>query len=111
MNEIVRWNVSMTLTISASALLKFFASLVFMVFVDTVGDMLIDLAQPDLELVTVVQHCRNLVAFLVSKLILLCWSPSRGVRLPPASESISLFESLFQRHAPDFRSYRFLYKL
>ena len=66
LNEIVRWSVSMTSTISASDLLKFFASLVFMVFVDTVGDMLIDLAQSDLELMTVVQHYRNLVAFLVS---------------------------------------------
>ena len=37
-----------------------------MVFVDTVGDMLIDLVQSDLDLMTVVQHCRNLVAFLVS---------------------------------------------
>ena len=52
-------------SISASDLLKFFASSVFTVFVDTVGDMLVDLTQSDLELITVVQHCRNLVALLV----------------------------------------------
>ena len=55
----------MTSTISASDLLKFFGSLVFTVFVDTVGDMLVDLTHPDLELMTVVQHCPNLVAFIV----------------------------------------------
>ena len=72
--EIVRCSVSMTSTILASDLLKFFASLVFAVFVDTVGDMLVDLlyasasvehVRRDLELMNVVQHCRNLVAFLV----------------------------------------------
>ena len=74
MNEIVRWSVSMISTISASDLLQYFASLVFSVLVDIVGDMLVDLlcasasiepVRRDLELMNVVQHCRNLVAFLV----------------------------------------------
>ena len=44
MIEIVRWNVSMTPTNSASDLLKSFASLVFSVFgLFSVGDMLVDL--------------------------------------------------------------------
>ena len=77
MIEIVRWSVSMTSTISSSDLLKFFASLVFTVFVDTIGGVLVDLTQSDLELTTVVQHCRNLVdCFPRVKLISLCWSPS-----------------------------------
>ena len=42
MIEIVRWSVSMTSSSSASDLLKFFASLVSAVFVDTIGDMLVD---------------------------------------------------------------------
>ena len=85
----------MASTISASDLLKSFASLIFTVFVDTVGDMLVDLlcasasVEPvrlDLELMGAVQHCRNLVAFLVPNrfrsagLLLLC-----GVRNPPPS--------------------------
>ena len=57
MLDIARWSVSMTSTISASDLLKSFASLVFTGFgfqialvldgklVDTVGDMLVDLTQ------------------------------------------------------------------
>ena len=53
------------MTSTISALLKFFASLVFTVFDDTVGDVLVDLTQSDLELMTVVQHNRNLVAVLV----------------------------------------------
>ena len=79
-------------TMSASDWLKSFASLVLTVFVDTVGDMLVDLTQSDfscacdivdfcdvlcasvpvehvlrdLELMTVVQHYRNLAAFLAS---------------------------------------------
>ena len=65
MLEIVRWSASMTSTGSASDLLKSFASLVLTVFVDTVVDMLVDLTQSDLELTTVVQHYRNLVAILV----------------------------------------------
>ena len=64
----------MTSTISASDLLKSFASLIFTVFVDTVGDMLVDRlcasasVEPvrlDLKLMDAVNHCRNLVAFLV----------------------------------------------
>ena len=110
----------------------------------------------DLELTTVVQHYRNLVAFHLAELISLSWSPSLlqdlltlaaiGFRLhlhclldrgerddtlnlmletfdalsygcfvdnPDNSlnESILLFEGLFQRHAPDFGSHRFLHKL
>ena len=65
MLEIVRQSASMTSTSSASDLLKSFASLVLTVFVDTVGDMLVDLTQSDLELTTAVQHYRNLVAILV----------------------------------------------
>ena len=64
----------MTSTNSASDLLKSFPSLVFAVFVDTVGDMLIDLlcasasVEPvrlDLELMDALQYCRDLVAFHV----------------------------------------------
>ena len=64
----------MTSTNSPSDLLKYFASLVFAVFVDTAGDMLVDLlgacasVEPvrlDLELMDAVQHCRDLVAFHV----------------------------------------------
>ena len=66
----------MTSTNSASDLLKSFASLVFTVLVDTVGDMLVHLlcasasVEPvrlDLELMDAVQHCRDLVAFHVPK--------------------------------------------
>ena len=51
MIEIACWNVSMKSTNSASDLLNSFALLVFTVFVDTVGDMLVDLAQSDLHFV------------------------------------------------------------
>ena len=66
----------MTSTNSASDLLKSFASLVFTVFVDTVGDMFVDLlcasasvdpVRLNLELMDAVQHCRNLVVFHVPK--------------------------------------------
>ena len=87
-------------TNSASDLLKSFASLVFAVFglffsSGTVGDKLVDLlcasasiepVRRDLELMNVVQHCRNLVALRCAKLIFsaglfhFC-----GVRLPPTS--------------------------
>ena len=72
--EVARLSVSMTSTISASDLLKSFASLMFTVFVDTVGDMLVDLlcasasvelVRLDLKLMDADQHYRNLVAFLV----------------------------------------------
>ena len=75
----------MTSTISVSDLVKSFASLVFTVFFDTVGDMLVDLlcasasiepVRQDLELMNVVQHCRDLVALRCVELISLCWSPS-----------------------------------
>ena len=115
----------MTSTISASDLLKFFVSLVFTVFVDLLcASASVEHVRRDLELMNVVQHCRNLVALRCVKLISLCWSPSLcGVRLPPTSplpsynpenslvKSILLFEGPFQRHAPDFGSHRFLYKL
>ena len=64
----------MTSTNSASDLLRSFASLVFAVFVDTAGDMLVDLlcasasVEPvrlDLELMDAVRHCRDLVAYHV----------------------------------------------
>ena len=69
----------MTSSNSASALLKSFASLVFKIalvlngmLVDTVFDMLVailyasaSVVRRDLELMDAVQHCRNLVAFLV----------------------------------------------
>ena len=64
----------MTSTIPASDLLKSVASLIFTVFVDTVGDMLVDLlcasasveaVRLHFDLMDAVQHCRNLVAFLV----------------------------------------------
>ena len=64
----------MTSTNSALDLLKSFASLVFAVFVHTAGDMLVDLlcasasvkpVRLNLELMDAVQHCRDLVAFLV----------------------------------------------
>ena len=81
-----------------------------MVFVDTVGDMLVDLAQSDLHFVDLLisagnvlqdlklmiaaQHYRNLVAFSGPKLISLCWSPSLckiSSRLrPSASTCISI---------------------
>ena len=139
----------MTSTISASDLLKFFPSLVFTVFVGAVGDVLDDLTQSYLELMTVVQHCPNLVAFIVPnrfrsvglltcaasgfRLHLHCLldrggrddisnlvpetldAPSSGCSVdnPDNSliESIWLFESLFQRHAPDFGSHHFMCKL
>ena len=61
-------------TNSASNLLKSFPSLVLAVFVDTVGDMFVDLlcasasVEPvrlDLELMDALQYCRDLVAFHV----------------------------------------------
>ena len=71
----------MTSTNSASDLLKSFASLVFKIalvlngrLVDTVSDMLVAIlyasasvehVRRDLELMDAVQHCRNLVAYLV----------------------------------------------
>ena len=63
MIEIVRCTVSVTSTISASDLLKFFASLVFTVFVDLVcASASVEHVRRDLELMNVVQHCPNLVA-------------------------------------------------
>ena len=67
----------MTSTNSASDLLKFFASFVFRVFglLISCRRLLVDLlcasasvehVRRDLELMDAVQHCRNLVAFLVS---------------------------------------------
>ena len=88
----------MTPTNSPSDLLKSFASLIFrslrlVLSSDIVGDMLLDLlcasasiepVRQDLELMTVVHHCRNLVALLVS--FTSARSPHVcGVRLPPAS--------------------------
>ena len=53
----------MTSTISASDLLKFFVSLVFTVFVDLLcASASVEHVRRDLELMNVVQHCRNLVA-------------------------------------------------
>ena len=89
----------MTSTISVSDLLKSFASLLFTVFADTVGDMLVDLlcasasiepVRRDLELMTVVQHCRNLVAFRCVELISLSFTLQTlrafdVLGLPPAS--------------------------
>ena len=79
MFEIQCWSVSVTSTNTASDLLKSFASLVFrglrlVLSSDIVGDILVDLlcasasmelVRRDLELMNVVHHCRNLVAFLV----------------------------------------------
>ena len=122
--EITRWCVSMTSTISASDLLRSFASLIFTVFVDTVG------AHLDLKLMNVVQHCRNLVALLVPNcfrsagLLPLRCSASASISIaflisgcfvhnPDNSlkESTLLSESLFHLHASDFGSHRFLCKL
>ena len=63
--------ISMASTLSVSDLLESFASLVFTILVDTVGDMPLDLLcasasieplRRDLELMNDVQHCLNLVA-------------------------------------------------
>ena len=75
MIEITRWSVSMTSIISASDLLKFFASLAS-----------IEPVRRDLELTNVVYHCRNFVALLVSFTSARCLHVC-GVRLPPASPS------------------------
>ena len=62
MIEITRWSVSMTSTISASDFLKSFASLVFTVCVDLVcASASVEHVCRDLELMNVVQQCRNLV--------------------------------------------------
>ena len=77
MIENARWCVSMTSTILASDLLESFASLVFTVFVDLVcASASVEHLRRDLELMNVVQHCRNLVALRCVELILLCWSSS-----------------------------------
>ena len=54
----------------------------------------------DLELISVVQHCRNLFALRCVELILLCWSSSLSAgfphvcvaRLPPASSFVFLIK-------------------
>ena len=113
MIEIACWSVSMTSTISASDLLKvfnFFGShgLWLGLSSDTVGDMLVDLTQSGLLDRGERDDTLNLMLETFD-------APSYGcfVDNPDNNliESISLFESLFQRHAPDFGSHRLLYKL
>ena len=88
MIEIACWSVSLTSTISASDLLKFYR------FFESHGLRLVNLlskicffdvlrasvsvehVRQDLELTAVVQHYRNIVDFPRAKLISLCWSPS-----------------------------------
>ena len=86
----------MTSTNSASDLLKSFASLVFTVFVDTVGDVLVDLlcasasVEPvrlDLELMDAVQHCRDLIAFHVPNVAPNKMSPNSDMVAEPLVEA------------------------